>query len=168
MPARSAKTLKLLPESGEVSVYRCLLVKDSTFAPPRAQLSRPRAAAEIVQMLLDGVDREHFLVLMLDSKLKFIGVNTVSVGGLDAAIVDPRQVFKPALLANAASIILAHNHPSGDPKPSAEDIDTTLRLAEAGKLLNLQVNDHIITGENCYVSMKQEGYFSLTQRAGLP
>lgn len=159
MPARSAKTPKLLPETGEVSVYRCLLVKDSTFAPPCVQLSRPRAAADIVQMLLDGVDREHFLVLMLNTQHVFIGVNTVSVGGLEAVIVDPRQVFKPALLANAASIILAHNHPSGNPKPSTEDIDTTLRLVEAGKLLNLQVLDHIITGEDCYVSMKNEGFF---------
>ena len=85
--------------------------------------------------------------MLLDRKNTGIGINTVAVGSLTAAVVHPREVFKPALLANAAAILCAHNHPSGDPQPSAEDRALTTRLVEAGKLLGIQMLDHVIVGD---------------------
>jgi len=86
-------------------------------------------------------------VVLLDRKNKVIGLNTVSVGSLTASICHPREVFKAAILANAAAVILGHNHPSGDPQPSQEDRVLTARLAAAGQLLGIEVLDHIIVGD---------------------
>ena len=107
---------------------------------------------------LGGVDREHFVVCMLDQKNHVIGIHTVSMGSLTASIVHPREVFKAAILANAATILCGHNHPSGDPQPSQEDRAITQRLAEAGKLLGINVVDHIIIGAaGRYFSFADEG-----------
>jgi len=95
---------------------------------------------------------------MLDTKHKVIGINTVSIGNLNSCLVHPREVFKPAILSNTAAIILGHNHPSGDTKPSNEDIEITRRIAEAGKLLSISVLDHIIVGEG-FTSLKEAGNF---------
>jgi DNA repair protein RadC len=96
--------------------------------------------------------------LLLDIKNKVIGINTVSIGNLNSSIVHPREVFKPAILSNAASILLAHNHPSGDPEPSREDVAITTRLVEAGKILGIDVIDHLILGDGCYHSLKEAGH----------
>jgi DNA repair protein RadC len=100
---------------------------------------------------------------MVNRKNEVIGINTVSVGNLTGSIVSPREVFKPAILANAAALICAHNHPSGDPKPSPEDRETTKRLHEAGKLLGIQVLDHIIIGDGttAYYSFADQGALGL-------
>jgi DNA repair protein RadC len=111
----------------------------------------------LLQSFLAGADRENFVVLLLDTKNKVVGINTVSIGTLNSAVVHPREVFKPAILANAASIILAHNHPSGDPAPSKEDVAVSKKLMEAGRLLEIEVLDHIIVGDDCFLSMKQKG-----------
>ena len=98
------------------------------------------------------------MVLMLDTKNRVIGINTVSVGILDSALVHPREVFKPAILCNASSIILAHNHPSGDPSPSFEDQRVTKRIKEAGDLLGIEVLDHVVVGEQGrFCSLKERG-----------
>lgn len=102
-------------------------------------------------------DREEFMVLMLDVKNNLIGYNLVSVGTLDYVIIHPREVFKPAILANAASIILTHNHPSGDPNPSGNDIELTKEVVEAGKLLSIHVLDHVIIGDSKFFSFVDEG-----------
>lgn len=102
-------------------------------------------------------DREHFRVLYLDRKGGVIFMEDVSIGGLHSAIVHPREVFKTAIKKSAASLILVHNHPSGDPSPSIEDIDITRRLIEAGGILGIEVLDHIIIGEGDYCSMKSQG-----------
>jgi DNA repair protein RadC len=94
----------------------------------------------------------------LDTKNRLLSWETVSLGTLSTSVVHPREVFKGAILANAASIILCHNHPSGDPKPSAEDIAITKRLAEAGKILGIDVLDHIIFGEEGFVSLKERNF----------
>jgi DNA repair protein RadC len=95
---------------------------------------------------------------LLDTKNRVIGLNLVSIGILDSTLVSPREVFKPALLANAASVIIAHNHPSGDPAPSPEDRRVTQTLSEAGKLLGVDVLDHVILGEGeTFRSLKQLG-----------
>ncbi len=102
-------------------------------------------------------DREHFVVLYLDRKGGLIVKEDVSVGGLHSSIVHPREVFKTAVKRSAASIILAHNHPSGDPSPSQEDIDITRRLVEVGRLMGIEVLDHVVIGENTYCSLKEKG-----------
>jgi DNA repair protein RadC len=96
---------------------------------------------------------------MLDQKNKVIGIHTVSMGSLTASVVHPREVFKPAILSNAAAIILAHNHPSGQPQPSQEDRVLTVRLVTAGKLLGISILDHVIIGDgtSAYFSFADEG-----------
>lgn len=96
-------------------------------------------------------DREEFLLVPLDGKNRALGFHVVSVGTLTASLVHPREVFKIVLLANAAAIILVHNHPSGDPTPSAEDIAITKRLQEAGDLLGIRILDHVVIGDGRYV-----------------
>ena len=100
--------------------------------------------------------REHFLVLHLDGKNRLLGIEETSVGTATAALVHPREVFLGAILANAASVILAHNHPSGDPTPSAEDAALTARLRQAGELLGVRVLDHVVLGAGRFVSMAEE------------
>ncbi len=107
----------------------------------------------------EKADREEFLVLLLDGKNKLLGFNLVSLGSLTSSLVHPREVFKPAILANAASILLLHNHPSGDPIPSAEDIAITKRLREVGEIHGIQVLDHVIIGDGRYISFVDDGYW---------
>ena len=121
---------------------------------------RVRDAAQVYEAFKEEfsqLDREMFVALLLDGKNGVIGFNVVSVGSLTAALVHPREVFKPVILANAAAIILAHGHPSGDPEPSAEDRALTERLEHAGELLGIRVLDHIILGDGTYRS-KGEGW----------
>jgi DNA repair protein RadC len=101
--------------------------------------------------------KEHFVALHLDSKNRLSCMDVVSTGSLSASIVHPREVFKTALLSSAAAVILLHNHPSGDPTPSREDLELTGRLREAGELLGIRVLDHVIVGDGCYVSLADRG-----------
>lgn len=101
--------------------------------------------------------KEHFVALHLDSKNRLSCLDVVSTGSLNASIVHPREVFKTALLSSAAAVILLHNHPSGDPTPSREDLELTGRLREAGELLGIRVLDHVIVGDGCYVSLADRG-----------
>ncbi|MGI6657791.1 MAG: JAB domain-containing protein [Dethiobacteraceae bacterium] len=103
---------------------------------------------------------EQFWVITLTTKNEIAGLHPISVGSLNASLVHPREVFKPAYLNNAASIMLTHNHPSGDPTPSREDITITKRLCEAGELLGIQVLDHIIVGEERFESLRAKGLIS--------
>ncbi len=98
--------------------------------------------------------------MMLDRKNRLIGINTVSIGNLTASIVHPREAFKPAILANAAAVVLGHNHPSGDPQPSREFRTLTKRLVDAGKLLGIEVLDHVMLGDDTYFSFADEGILS--------
>lgn len=119
----------------------------------------PEDAKELAQAQIADEDREVFLVMMLNTKNQVIGLHRAHVGSLNASIVHPRDVMKCAILNNAASIIVSHQHPSGNPEPSREDLEVTRRLAEAGKILGIDVLDHVIvsyTGK--YVSLKEKGY----------
>ncbi len=139
-----------------IPIYRVTLVRERTM--PYGQLRSSTAASTLLTQYLAGADREHFVVLLLDRKNKIIGINTVSIGSLTASVVHPRECFKPAILANAAAIVCGHNHPSGDPAPSKEDRALTTRLTEAGKLLGIQVLDHIIVGDDStYYSFADDG-----------
>lgn len=100
---------------------------------------------------------EYMYMICMNAKNKVIGVFEISHGTVNASLVSPREVFQKALLANAVSIILMHNHPSGDPTPSRQDIEVTKRLVEAGKTLGVEVLDHIIVGDR-YTSLKEKGY----------
>jgi DNA repair protein RadC len=101
--------------------------------------------------------REEFRVILLDSKQKLIRVQTVSLGSLDKALVEPRDVFRPAITAGAASLVIVHNHPSGDPTPSEDDVLLTSELCMCGKILGITVLDHIIIGKQDHVSFKERG-----------
>lgn len=126
-------------------------------------ISSPEDAASLLREEVRLLDRELFQVLLLNTKNGLIKKCEISRGSLNASIVEPREVFKDAIAASAASVILAHNHPSGDPTPSSEDISITKRLVKAGELLNIAVLDHIILGqrtqdrEQDFVSMKELG-----------
>lgn len=133
----------------EISIYRIQLVKASRKFKG-AYADSPGAVSKIMRQYLSGADREHFVVLLLNAKLQVTGINTVSIGSLNNTCVHPREVFKPAILANASSVILAHNHPSGDATPSEEDILLTKRLRDAGEILGIEVVDHIIVGDYLY------------------
>lgn len=100
---------------------------------------------------------EYMYMICMNTKNKIIGVFEISHGSVNSSIVNPREVFQKALLANAVSIIVMHNHPSGDPTPSREDIEVTKRLVEAGKIVGIEVLDHIIVGDR-YSSLKEKGY----------
>ena len=102
--------------------------------------------------------KEHFIAIHLDTKNKIICVETVSIGSLVSSVVHPREVFKSVLLSSAASIAVVHNHPSGTPEPSQDDIQITKRLKEAGNFLGIPVIDHIIIGDGCYISLIEKGY----------
>jgi len=143
----------------KINVYKINMVRNSTISvkPPEHCFSSPAMAAEIIRAYLVGADREHFIVLMLSAKNKVIGLNTVSIGHLSGSPVHPREVFKPAILANAASIIVAHNHPSGDCQPSQEDCNVTDIIKKAGEILQIKLLDHIIIGENDYYSFLNKG-----------
>ncbi len=105
----------------------------------------------------ETADREEFLVALLDNKHYLLGFNVVSVGSLTASLVHPREVFKPAVLSNAASVLLTHNHPSGDPDPSPDDIEITKRIKEGGEILGIRVLDHVVIGEGRYYSFSDRG-----------
>jgi DNA repair protein RadC len=130
-----------------IPVYRVELVHEAAMSIPRPQLRSSQDAADLFRRYLGPVDREHFLVALLDRKNRVIGINTVSIGSLTASVVHPREVMKPAILSNSAAVILGHNHPSGDPQPSQEDRGLTARLVEAGTLLGMSVLDHVIIGD---------------------
>lgn len=121
-------------------------------------ISGPKDVYNALFAKMRGMSKEKVVVLILDTKNKVIKEEIVSIGTLDASIVHPRDVFRPAIECNASSVIIAHNHPSGDPAPSREDILITEKLLEGGKLLGINLLDHIIIGEHKYKSLKDEGF----------
>ncbi|RBW71642.1 RadC family protein [Bacillus taeanensis] len=118
----------------------------------------PEDGANYVMEELRFLTQEHFVCIYLNMKNQVIHRQTVFIGSLNASIVHPREVFKEGLKRSAASIICFHNHPSGDPAPSHEDIEVTKRLVECGQLLGMEVLDHIIIGDKRYISLKEKGY----------
>jgi DNA repair protein RadC len=119
----------------------------------------PDDVANLVGNRLRTATREHFLAILLNARHEAIAVETVSIGSLNSSIVHPREVFRPALIASAASIALVHNHPSGDPEPSEEDLLITRRLAAAGELLGIGVVDHVIIARRGVVSLRARALF---------
>lgn len=124
---------------------------------PGPVIQSPEDAANILMEELRGLDREHFGVLLLNTKNVVLTYETITIGTLNSSPVHPRELFKSAIRRSAASVILVHNHPSGDPTPSREDINLTKRMAEAGKIIGIEVLDHIIIGDNKFISLKSQG-----------
>lgn len=122
-------------------------------------LSTPDAVLNVVKGRLRGKKKEHFLALLLDTRNRLLKLSEVSIGSLDSSIVHPREAFKEAISVSAATVIFVHNHPSGDPEASEDDIKLTRRLSDAGKIVGIDVLDHIIIGDDSFVSMKREGLF---------
>jgi DNA repair protein RadC len=124
----------------------------------RVQVTTPRAVAELLLPLYGNRTVEQFGVVLLDTKHRVMRTTIVTVGTLDASIVHPREIFREATAGGAAAIVVFHNHPSGDPEPSTDDIALTRRLIAAGVLMGIDVLDHVILANVRYCSMKEEGY----------
>jgi DNA repair protein RadC len=139
--------------------FRIALVREpGVKLAERPQVRVASAAAPLLAEYIGETDREVFAVALLTVRHRVLGLHTVSVGCLTSSLVHPREVFKPAILAGSAALLLAHNHPSGDPEPSAEDLALTRRLAAAGQLLGIEILDHLVLGEaGRFVSLRERG-----------
>lgn len=143
-----------------ITIYNLKVVKETTVKYNlKSSISSPKDAYYLFRdaLEMDTLVEEYLYMMCLNTKNEVIGVFRVSQGNISSSIVHPREVFKRACIMNSASIIIAHNHPSGNPQPSKEDIDITRRLVECGKILGIDVLDHIIIGEDKYVSLKEKG-----------
>lgn len=142
----------------QVSFERVVLVKEKAgrYELPRETRS-PEEAYNAIKIITNVQEeaQEVFGILVLNTKNKIVAVHEVSRGTLNASMIHPREVFKPAVLHNAAAIICFHNHPSGNPEPSRDDIEITNRLVAAGNIMGIEILDHIIVGDDRYVSLKE-------------
>ena len=138
--------------------YRVTLIRENRAVPPSSPLTTSVDAAAVLRPLFAGLDREQFLVCGLDAKHGIIGVNLVSIGSLNLAIIHARDVFKPLILMNAAAWIAVHNHPSGDPTPSQEDRVLTSRLRQGADLLGITLLDHLILTDERVYSFADQGW----------
>jgi DNA repair protein RadC len=139
---------------------RCAGCVRATFAPEgadRVTVTSPEAAADLLVEELAGRDRERCVAAMLDTRHRVLDLTTVSVGSIDHTFMAPREIFRDALLANASALVLAHNHPSGDPEPSRDDEQLTRRLARAGELIGVELLDHLVIGGTRWISLARRG-----------
>lgn len=147
--------------SDNISIYKIQLVKENMPSKYNTRINSPECCANLARDFMKQYnDREVFILVCLSTKNTIAGINLVSMGSINSSIVHPREVYKPAILANSARIIVAHNHPSGDLEPSKEDIALTKRLYEAGEIIGVELLDHLIIGEgDDYLSMKAKNLF---------
>ena len=120
-------------------------------------ISSPSEVYDLVRYNLQYQDKEHFIAVLVNTKNRVLTIDTASIGSLNSSIVHPREVFKTAIKLSAASIILCHNHPSGDPTPSREDMEVTKRIVQAGEIIGIKVLDHIVIGDSGFFSLKEKG-----------
>ena len=139
------------------AVYSVRLVRDRTVRYVVREVGHADHAAALLRALIGGADREHLAAVFLDCRNQVIGVQIVAVGGLSGAQTTSREVFRAAIAAGAAAVVLGHNHPSGSPEPSREDVAFTRNNVAAGKLLGVDVVDHVIIGEGSHTSMHERG-----------
>lgn len=124
----------------------------------RYTIRSPEDAASYLMTDMASLSQEHFVVLFLNVKNEVLHKQTIFIGSLNSSIVHPREVFREAVKRSAASIVVAHNHPSGNPAPSPEDIEVTKRLMEAGSIMGIETLDHLIIGDHQFISLKEKGY----------
>jgi DNA repair protein RadC len=146
-----AKTSQL---KAALELGRRLLVESPSERP---QIRSPADAANLVMSEMNLLEQEHMRTLLLDTKNRVLATPTIYVGSLNTSLIRVGELFREAIRANAASVIILHNHPSGDPTPSPEDVAVTRQIAEAGKLLDVDVLDHLIIGRQRFVSLKERG-----------
>ena len=146
-------------QAKRIDVVSVKLVREKSFLYKERKVGSPKEAYEIAKDMLQDKDREVLLACFLNTKNEPIAVNVVSVGSLNSSIIHPREIFKVALLCNAASFILFHNHPSGSVEPSSEDISATQRIKECGVFMGISLIDHIIVGDEKFYSMLENGMF---------
>ena len=140
-----------------VNIVSLKLVKEASVLYKPRYINSPHDAAQLITPFIAELDREKVIVICLDVKNQPTTIATVSVGNLSSSLVHPREVFKTAILANAAGIVVAHNHPSGDLTPSKDDINVTKRLQKAGEILGVDILDHVIVGPNQgYISFREQ------------
>lgn len=141
-----------------VNIVNVKLVREGTILYKNRKISCPNDAADLGREFLEDSDRERLIVCCLDTKNQINNISVASIGSLNSSIVHPREIFKVAILSNSASIIVLHNHPSGSIEPSKEDINITTRLKECGRILGIELNDHIVIGEGgTFCSLKERG-----------
>ena len=140
-----------------INIVSIKMVRESSVLYNIRRISEPKDIVDLGKKFLDELDREELIVACLNAKNEVNSVNVVSIGSLNNSIVHPREVFKTAILSNAASIVMIHNHPSGDVTPSKEDKEITLRIKESGIILGIKLLDHIIIGNDTYYSFKEHG-----------
>jgi DNA repair protein RadC len=153
-------TTKGVGQVKAIQIAACFELGKRLMALPedyRRQLSSPDEAANLLLPEMRHLDVETLRALFLDTKNRLLRTETISTGTLDSSLVHPREVFKRAIAVSAAGVIVVHNHPSGDPSPSAEDRAVTARLCDAGKLIGIDLVDHIIIGDGRWVSLKRDG-----------
>jgi DNA repair protein RadC len=155
---KSSMEIKPNVPAKRVDIVSLRLVKESSVLYRQRVVRSPQDGYDLLQTFLTEADREYFLVVCLDTKNHPTSINVCHVGSLNASITHPREVMKTAVLTNAASILIAHNHPSGDPTPSQEDISVTERLVQAGEIMGIEVLDHLIIGDGEFISLKEKGY----------
>jgi DNA repair protein RadC len=147
-PVVEEATVAVKVKRSRVPLYRVVLDRTGSIVSEGAAIvTQAREAARLFREFLGDVPEEHFLLMVLDARRRVIGITEVSVGTLSASLVHPREVFRAAILLNAAAIIIGHNHPSGDPTPSAEDRDVTRRIQRSGEILGIPIADHVVLGE---------------------
>lgn len=129
----------------------------ATAPEERPVVATPADAANLLMSEMSLLEKEHLRVILLDTRNRVISTPTVYVGSLNTSVVRIAELFRPAIKQNAAAIIVAHNHPSGDPSPSAEDVRVTREIGRAGKLLSIELLDHVIIGRNRFISLKERG-----------
>ena len=140
-----------------VDIIKIKLCKEGSILYEPRKITSPKDAAKLAINFLGDLDREEFIVISLDIKNQPLTINLVSIGTLNSNLIHPREVMKSAILSNAANIIVAHNHPSGVLEPSKEDIAITNRLKESGKIIGIELLDHLIVSNEDYISLKERG-----------
>lgn len=141
-----------------VDIVKIQMVKESSLLYKNRSVLCPQNGFDLMTQFLGEVDREYVIVLCLDSKNQPTALNVCHIGSLNSSILHPREVFKTAILSNAASIMVGHNHPSGSSQPSDADINMTRRLVKAAEIMGINLLDHIVMGDNEFTSLKEEGY----------
>ncbi len=144
-------------QAKRVDIVQVKMVKERSVLYSARRIQSTSDADELVRKFLDELDREAMIVIALNAKSEPTCLQVISIGSLSASIVHPREVFKVAILSNAYSILLAHNHPSGDTTPSQEDIKITKRIKNASDIMGVSLLDHLIIGSDGYYSFKENG-----------
>lgn len=146
-----------LQHAKRVDIVSIKLVRESSMLYKGRRLSSPHDAADLLRGFMEDCDRENMIVCCLDTKNQPTAIHVASIGSLSSAIVHPREIYKVAIASSSSSILICHNHPSGDPSPSQEDINITKRLLESGKILGIDLVDHLIFGDGDFISLKEKG-----------